>query len=100
MAAASRAEVPGRNTASKSGRGLARLDKLLAGIHGKLMKGKRGDHIRKAMGAGPVAKQNKFAKAEEKAASDLAASADGSSSGGGGGGGGGGGDGGGGSPKR
>lgn len=51
-------QVPGCNTASKSGRGLARLDKLLAGIHGKLMKGERGDHIRKAMGAGPVAKQN------------------------------------------
>lgn len=51
-------QVPGRNTASKSGRGLARLDRLLAGIHGKLMKGERGDHIRKAMGAGPVAKQN------------------------------------------
>ena len=50
-------QVPGRNSASKSARGLARLDKLLAALHQQSMKGKGGDLLRQALGGGPVANQ-------------------------------------------
>ncbi|CAN0290232.1 unnamed protein product, partial [Ectocarpus sp. 6 AP-2014] len=73
MAAASRPEVPGRNNTSKSARGLARLDKLLAALHQHTMKGKRGDLLRQAMGGGPVAKQNSFVKGTAAAAAAAAA---------------------------
>eukprot|EP00752_Nemacystus_decipiens_P001626 g1583.t1 len=62
LAAASRPEVPGRNSASKSARGLARLDKLLAALHQQSMRGKGGDLLRHALGGGPVANQTKFTR--------------------------------------
>ncbi|CAM9777498.1 unnamed protein product [Pylaiella littoralis] len=69
LAAASRPEVPGNNSASQSARGLARLDKLLAALHQQSMKGKGGDLIRKALGGGPVAKQTKFTEDGSNASS-------------------------------
>eukprot|EP00903_Cladosiphon_okamuranus_P020106 g18463.t1 len=74
LAAASRPEVPGRNSASKSARGLARLDKLLASLHGQTMKGKGGDLLRQALGGGPVAKQNKFARENASATASPSSS--------------------------
>ncbi|CAN0438626.1 unnamed protein product [Ascophyllum nodosum] len=57
LAAASLPELSGRNSTAKSAGGLARLHKLMATLHETAMKGSRGDRLREALGAGPVAQQ-------------------------------------------